>query len=118
MIGNSVAVIGQGYVGLPLAMSLANLDYKVVGIDVNKEKIGALNKGKSSIEDVADKDLLMALRNGKYEATSDFSKVASSEIVVICVPTPLDRDLKPDLSLLTSALSCKNNRKYFWSSNK
>jgi len=104
MIGNSVSVIGQGYVGLPLAMSLVNLDYKVVGIDVNKEKISSLNKGKSSIEDVADEDLLMALRNGRYEATSDFSKVASSEIVVICVPTPLDRDLKPDLSLLTSAL--------------
>ena len=104
MIGNSVAVIGQGYVGLPLAMSLANLDYKVVGIDINKEKISSLNKGKSLIEDVADKDLLMALRNGRYKATSDFSKVASSEIVIICVPTPLDLDLKPDLSLLISAL--------------
>jgi UDP-N-acetyl-D-mannosaminuronate dehydrogenase len=73
MIGNSVAVIGQGYVGLPLAMSLANLDYKVVGIDVNKEKIGALNKGKSSIEDVASTKPLQIFRKLHHQKLWSFA---------------------------------------------
>ena len=99
-----VSIIGQGYVGLPLAISLANFGYSVFGIDTDEDKVLGLNKGKSSIEDISDQEVLTAINSGRYIATSDFSKVADSEIVIICVPTPLNIEHKPDLSLLKSAL--------------
>ena len=99
-----VSIIGQGYVGLPLAISLANFGYSVFGIDTDEDKVLGLNNGKSSIEDISDQELLTTINSGRYAATSDFSKVADSEIVIICVPTPLNIEHKPDLSLLKSAL--------------
>ena len=99
-----VSIIGQGYVGLPLAISLANFGYSVFGIDTDEDKVLGLNKGKSSIEDISDQEVLTAINSGQYIATSDFSKVADSEIVIICVPTPLNIEHKPDLSILKSAL--------------
>ena len=99
-----VSIIVQGYVGLPLAISLANFGYSVFGIDTDEDKVLGLNKGKSSIEDISDQEVLTAINSGRYIATSDFSKVADSEIVIICVPTPLNIEHKPDLSLLKSAL--------------
>ncbi len=105
MNNRHISIIGQGYVGLPLAISLLKLGCKVFGIDLDKEKVISLNKGFSPIEDVSDQDVLTGIKNGKYEATSDFSKVALSEIVIVCVPTPLNPEHEPDLSHLKSALS-------------
>jgi len=99
-----VSIIGQGYVGLPLAISLANFGYSVFGIDTDEDKVLGLNNGTSSIEDISDQEVFTAINSGRYTATSDFSKVADSEIVIICVPTPLNIEHKPDLSLLKSAL--------------
>jgi UDP-N-acetyl-D-glucosamine dehydrogenase len=105
MNNRHISIIGQGYVGLPLAISLLKLGYKVFGIDLDEEKVVSLNKGFSSVEDVSDQDVLTGIKNGSYEATSDFSKVALSEIVIVCVPTPLNLEHEPDLSHLTLALS-------------
>ena len=99
------SIIGQGYVGLPLAMAAAESGLQVTGIDVDLAKVSLLSAGQSPIEDVTDDRLQSAIKNLKYEVTSNFSKIAESDVVVICVPTPLDVELKPDLRALKSAVN-------------
>jgi UDP-N-acetyl-D-glucosamine dehydrogenase len=99
-----VAVIGQGYVGLPLSISMAKHDYNVIGIDVNSHKVNSLNKGISVIEDLTDQELAAVLDTKKYYASCDFSKVGDCSVIVICVPTPLTTNGKTDLSNLTEAV--------------
>ncbi len=98
-----VAVIGLGYVGLPLAIAAAKAGYKVQGIDVDVGKINLMAAGKSPIEDVSDRDVVEAL-NGNLMIGSDFSIVSAAKIVIICVPTPLTLKKEPDLSILKSAV--------------
>lgn len=100
-----MAVIGQGYVGLPLSISAVQAGWQVYGIDTNSDKVLKLNESKSHIEDVLDSDLNNALLSKKYRASSDFSLVAKVSVVVICVPTPLNKRKLPDLSLLK--LACR-----------
>ena len=99
-----VSIIGQGYVGLPLAIASASAGHEVLGVDINKVLIEKLNTGKSPIFDISDKEISHALTSKHYTASSDFTLISTSEIVVICVPTPLDVEQKPDLTLLKSAL--------------
>lgn len=99
-----VAIVGQGYVGLPLAISAANAGHKVVGIDSNPDLVSKILEGKSPIGDLSDMDIATAISSGRYHASQSFEPIAQAEIVIICVPTPLDADYKPDLSSLTSAL--------------
>ena len=99
-----IAIVGQGYVGLPLAVAACQSDFEVVGIDINVKKVRDLNLGISEIEDIDDSILLKYVKLGTYSATSDFSNISSCEIVLICVPTPLTDDHKPDLSALDFAL--------------
>jgi UDP-N-acetyl-D-glucosamine dehydrogenase len=101
---NKVAIIGQGYVGLPLAVAATSAGFKVVGIDNNKDKVIDLNNGLSGIEDLPNSELLTSINSGNYLATSDVSAVSESEAVLICVPTPLDENHKPDLTLLKSSV--------------
>ena len=98
-----VAVIGLGYVGLPLAIAAAKAGYKVQGIDVDVGKINLMADGKSPIEDVSDRDVVEAL-NGNLMIGSDFSIVSAAKIVIICIPTPLTLKKEPDLSILKSAV--------------
>ena len=98
-----VSVIGQGYVGLPLAISCAKAGFEVTGIDLNKEKVSQLNKCQSIIEDVSDADLKSVIETGKYNATTNYSIDPSTEIICICVPTPLGSDHQPDLDILEAA---------------
>ena len=107
-----VTVIGLGYVGLPLAISAAQSGYKVQGIEVDLAKINLMKNGKSPIEDLSDRDIREAL-GSNLTIGSDFSVVKDSSIVVICVPTPLTNQKKPDLSLLESAV--KSFAKYLTS---
>ena len=100
-----ISVIGQGYVGLPLSIEAANVGYSVIGIDTNVSKIESLRSGKSFIEGVSDKTLCEALETKKYIPSTDFKDISSSKIIVICVPTPLSEEQKPDLSFLLSATS-------------
>jgi UDP-N-acetyl-D-glucosamine dehydrogenase len=103
-IKNSViAIIGQGYVGLPLAIDAVGAGWTVVGIDQDLRKVNALNRGISHVEDVSDMQLKSALAIGSYKASIDFSEVSKASIIVICVPTPLGVNREPDLNFLESA---------------
>jgi UDP-N-acetyl-D-glucosamine dehydrogenase len=98
-----LAIIGQGYVGLPLAMAAADAGWKVIGVDNLEAKVAQINGGSSPVEDISDKQLQAAISNGLYRATTDFSDVKVASVITICVPTPLDDDREPDLTLLRSA---------------
>ena len=99
----SVIVIGQGYVGLPLAVNAAKSGYKVHGFDISKEKIEQLKNGHSDSPDIKKSDLLSLQKKGKIEFTSTIPKLNEQSIIVIAVPTPLDANRKPDLSMLIKA---------------
>lgn len=99
----SIAVIGLGYVGLPTAVELARAGYSVNGIDVNNEKVKSVNGGKTYITDITDKDLNGAIKSGKFKAFSDFKPIKESDAVLICVPTPLDKNKIPDVSYIRSS---------------
>jgi UDP-N-acetyl-D-glucosamine dehydrogenase len=98
-----LAIIGQGYVGLPLAMAAVDAGWTVIGIDNFAAKVAQINGGSSPVEDISDKQLQAAISNGAYKVTTDFSAVAQASVVTICVPTPLDEKREPDLTLLRSA---------------
>jgi UDP-N-acetyl-D-glucosamine dehydrogenase len=98
-----VSIVGQGYVGLPLAISCAQAGFKVTGIDLNEEKVSRLNKHKSIVEDVSNSELKAVSESGKYKATSDYVLDPSTEIICICVPTPLGPNHQPDLDILKAA---------------
>ena len=100
-----LAIIGQGYVGLPLAMAAVDAGWTVIGIDNLEAKVAQINSGKSPVEDISDIQLQTALASGAYRASVDFSSVAKASVITICVPTPLDDKREPDLSLLQSAAS-------------
>ncbi|HUR08073.1 MAG TPA: nucleotide sugar dehydrogenase [Nonomuraea sp.] len=97
-----MAVIGLGYVGMPLAKEAVAAGLRVVGVDVDPRKVEALNAGQSYIDDLTDADLEHMLANG-FSATLDESVLARSNTIVICVPTPLDEDHRPDLSSVEGA---------------
>ena len=99
-----VAIIGQGYVGLPLAVACAEVGFTVIGIDNNAQRVKELNAGESHIEGISDSVLAAMLAKGKYVASVDFSEVSAVEVVIIAVPTPLDRQRQPDLSALEGAV--------------
>jgi len=99
-----VAVIGQGYVGLAISSGAISAGFEVIGIDKNLRVVESLNSGKSHIEGISDEEVASALSQGKFKASVDFADITDSEIVVIAVPTPLNRAGEPDLSLLESAI--------------
>jgi nucleotide sugar dehydrogenase len=100
-----ITVIGQGYVGLPLAIAAVNTGYKVYGLDSNEDKINSLSKGMSIIEDLTDDVIKESIDSKCYLPTTNEGVIADSEIILICVPTPLSPDHKPDLAALTSAIT-------------
>lgn len=101
----TLAVIGQGYVGLPLAIRAANSGIVTMGIDVDSKWVSEIQSCSGDIEQVALSDLKRAQETGTYKASSDFALVKQANVVAICVPTPLDKDDNPDLKYLTSAIS-------------
>lgn len=98
-----LAIIGQGYVGLPLAMAAVDAGWTVIGVDNFEAKVAQINGGSSPVEDISDSKLQSALTAGAYRATNDFSLVTSAAVITICVPTPLNEKREPDLELLKSA---------------
>lgn len=98
-----VTVVGQGYVGLPLAITASRFGYTVYGLDNNDKKIELLKSGKSIIEDLIDEVIKKSVDSKYYVPTIDQSVISDSELVLICVPTPLSKDHKPDLASLISA---------------
>jgi len=98
-----LAIIGQGYVGLPLAMAAVDAGWTVIGVDNFDAKVAQINGGSSPVEDISDAQLQAAIAKGVYKATSDYSEVSQASVITICVPTPLDEKREPDLTLLRSA---------------
>ena len=98
-----VAVIGQGYVGLPLSITASKYDFEVTGVDIDAAKVSEINKGRSPVEDISDSQIVEVISSGKFKAVSIFEIEASTEIICICVPTPLGKNHQPDLDILKSA---------------
>jgi len=100
-----ITVVGQGYVGLPLAISASEAGIIVFGLDNNSEKIAVLNSGKSIIEDLSDEIIKKGIDSKFYLPTTDQSVISDSEVVLICVPTPLSNLHQPDLAVLNNAIT-------------
>jgi UDP-N-acetyl-D-glucosamine dehydrogenase len=100
-----VVVVGQGYVGLPLSIAIAEAGFKVLGFDLNSALVEKLNVGISHIEDIPSETLVKSLRSGNYTATSNPSDFGNSEIAIIAVPTPLNDEREPHLFFIEAA--CK-----------
>jgi nucleotide sugar dehydrogenase len=100
-----VTVVGQGYVGLPLAIASAQAGHTVFGLDHNESKISLLISGQSIIEDLADDVIKKSIDSKLFFPTTDETVIFNSDLILICVPTPLSDDHKPDLALLISAIT-------------
>jgi UDP-N-acetyl-D-glucosamine dehydrogenase len=98
-----LAVIGLGYVGLPLATAAARAGLQVVGIDVDRNKVAAINEGHSYIPDVSDAELAQAQAEGGLRASTDYAVLTDADAVFICVPTPFDETRAPDLRYVVAA---------------
>lgn len=98
-----VAVIGMGYVGLPLAVVFAEAGLDVVGVDVNSERMAMLGRGESYIEDIPNRRLAPLVADGRLSGTTDFAALAKADAISICVPTPLGKTRDPDISYIASA---------------
>jgi len=99
-----IGVIGLGYVGLPLVREFSKAGYAVTGFDIDPEKVAKLNSGQSYIKHIPS-SLIESLRaTGRFEATTDYAKLAGVDCVVICVPTPLDKMREPDLSYVVNSV--------------
>lgn len=95
-----IGIIGLGYVGLPLVLRFAEEKFQVLGFDVDSEKVSKLNNGESYIRHIGS-DRLKAFRNeGRFEATSDFTRLSEADCIIICVPTPLTSRKDPDLQYI------------------
>ena len=107
-----VAIIGVGYVGLPLALRFAQMGRAVFAIDVDGQKVSALNQGSSYIHEIPSADIAEAVDRGLLEATSDFSNIQNAEAIIVCVPTPLTSNREPNLGfVLQTARSIGPNLK-------
>jgi UDP-N-acetyl-D-glucosamine dehydrogenase len=95
-----VAVVGLGYVGLPFAVEKAKVGFSVVGIDLSLERVQSVNKGINYISDVKDEDLKQVINSQKLRAVKGFDEIDRADVIVICVPTPLTKNLTPNLSYI------------------
>ncbi len=98
-----VAIIGIGYVGLPLATEMARSGFRTVGYDKSEEKVRQVNAGRSYIKDIKDADLAPLVKEGKLSASTDPAVLGQSDVVIICVPTPLNKTKEPDNSFIVAA---------------
>ena len=104
-----VAIIGQGYVGLTIAIGAAGAGHEVMGLDLNSELVSQLNSGISHIEGISDSALMSSLYTSKYIASTDASVINGCDVVVIAVPTPLTEARDPDLSFVHAAVALIQN---------
>jgi UDP-N-acetyl-D-glucosamine dehydrogenase len=98
-----IGILGMGYVGQPLALRFAQLGYRVLGFDIDSAKVAELNSGHSSIEHISDADIAAANRVGLV-CTTDFSRSAEADALILCVPTPLNKYREPDLSFVIATI--------------
>jgi UDP-N-acetyl-D-glucosamine dehydrogenase len=96
-----IAIIGLGYVGLPLSLQFARSGVTVLGLDIDPAKVEALNAGRSYIKHISAESIAAAVQAKTFYASADFSRIKEVEAVVICVPTPLNKNREPDISYIT-----------------
>lgn len=98
-----VAVVGLGYVGLPLAVEKAKAGYKTIGFDIQEQKVKMVNEAKNYIGDIIEKELAEVVNNGMLRASLDFSIIQDTDCLAVCVPTPLDKYRQPDISYVVKS---------------
>lgn len=94
------AIVGLGYVGLPLSLQFARSGVTVLGLDVDSGKVDALNQGKSYIKHIASEAVMEMVKSGMFYASTDFSRIREVNAIIICVPTPLNKNREPDISFI------------------
>ncbi len=99
----NVVVIGQGYVGLPLAIEVARVGHTTTGLDLDPQVVACLSTGISHVDDVSDDEIRAALRGG-YRASTETAVLADADVIIICVPTPLSSDCSPDMTAVQHAV--------------
>lgn len=100
-----IAVVGLGYVGLPLAVEFAKKGFSVLGLDLDKDRIQHIKRRESYIIDVPTSDLKQVVKKGHLTAGSDFSLLNDRDVILVCVPTPLKRKYHPDISFIKGAIA-------------
>ena len=106
-----IGVIGLGYVGLPLSIRFVQENFKTIGFDIDEEKVNTLNDGKSYIKHIKENNV-QSIKSRGFKATSDFKEIKEVDVIIICVPTPLDESNKPDLSYVFNTIeNIKKNLK-------
>jgi UDP-N-acetyl-D-glucosamine dehydrogenase len=108
-----IGVIGMGYVGLPLVKTFLSREFTVTGFDIDRKKVRMLNRGESYMKHVPAEEIKSYIKKKKFEATVDFENLKRADVVIICVPTPLDSHKNPDLSFVlnTTEVIAKNMKK-------
>ncbi len=99
----TIGIVGLGYVGLPLVVAFAEAGFKVLGVDIDAQKVAAMNNGLSHVEDVEDATVQKLVSAGQFEATTDYSRLTEADTISICVPTPLHKTKDPNISYIVSA---------------
>ncbi len=99
-----VAVVGLGYVGLPLVLAFAKAGFRTIGVDIDKNKTEAISQGRSYIKHIDSASIKAVQQTGKLVASTDFSVLAEADAIIMCVPTPLDRHFEPDLSYVVDTI--------------
>jgi len=95
-----IAIVGLGYVGLPLSFQFARSGVTVLGLDIDTTKVDALNQGRSYIKHIPSESVAEIVKSGSFSATSDFSRIREVSAIIICVPTPLNKNREPDISYI------------------
>lgn len=98
-----IAILGMGYVGIPLMLRFSEVGFRVLGVDIDENKVKMLNEGKSYIAHIPSENIKKAVNHG-FTATADFSKCHEADALIICVPTPLNKFREPDLSFVTNTM--------------
>src|ERR1700720_802970 len=95
-----IGIVGLGYVGLPLSLQFARSGVTVLGLDIDRIKVESLNGGRGYIKHISAEAIAEAVKAGKFSAATDFSRIKEVEAVIICVPTPLNKNREPDISFI------------------
>ncbi len=95
-----IGIVGLGYVGLPLSLQFARSGVTVLGLDIDTNKVDALNQGRSYIKHITPQSVAEAVKNGAFSASTDFGRIRELNAVIICVPTPLNKNREPDISYI------------------
>jgi len=100
-----IGIVGLGYVGLPLAVEMANAGFEVVGIDVDGEKVDMISRGENYIPDLNGDIIKKLVKSGHLKATNDFKVIGDLDVIIICVPTPLNKTREPDTSYIQGSIN-------------